>query len=103
MDKEQIIKHKVCKYQGLTSSLYFIDVSKSEQLKLYEEQLLEDKKLLENKTGVNTCNIENVIPIYTYTGSWVTNTIIQLECDLDKPYSWVELSTETNPQAIVMR
>lgn len=91
------------RYLGLTSSLYFIDVSKSEQLKLYEEQLLEDKKLLENKTEMNTCNIENVIPIYTYTGSWVTNTIIQLECDLDKPYSWVELSTETNPQAIVMR
>ena len=91
------------RYQGLTSSLYFIDVSKSEQLKFYEEQLLEDKKLLENKTEMNTCNIENVIPIYTYTGSWVTNTIIQLECDLDKPYSWVELSTETNPNAIVMR
>lgn len=91
------------RYQGLTSSLYFIDVSKSEQLKFYEEQLLEDKKLLENKTEENTCNIENVIPIYTYTGSWVTNTIIQLECDLDKPYSWVELSTETNPNAIVMR
>lgn len=91
------------RYQGLTSSLYFIDVNKSEQLKFYEEQLLEDKKLLANKTEENTCNIENVIPIYTYTGSWVTNTIIQLECDLDKPYSWVELSTETNPQAIVMR
>lgn len=91
------------RYQGLTSSLYFIDVSKSEQLKFYEEQLLGDKKLLENKTEMNTCNIENVIPIYTYTGSWVTNTIIQMECDLDKPYSWVELSTETNPQAIVMR
>lgn len=91
------------RYQGLTSSLYFIDVSKSEQLKFYEEQLLEDKKLLANKTEENTCNIENVIPIYTYTGSWVTNTIIQLECDLDKPYSWVELSTETNPNAIVMR
>lgn len=91
------------RYQGLTSSLYFIDVNQDEQLKFYEEQLLEDKKLLENKTEENTCNIENVIPIYTYTGSWVTNTIIQLECDLDKPYSWVELSTETNPQAIVMR
>lgn len=91
------------RYQGLTSSLYFIDVSKSEQLKFYEEQLLEDKKLLENKTEENTCNVENVIPIYAYTGSWVTNTIIQMECDLDKPYSWVELSTETNPQAIVMR
>lgn len=91
------------RYQGLTSSLYFIDVNRDEQLKFYEEQLLEDKKLLENKTEINTCNIENVIPIYTYTGSWVTNTIIQLECDLDKPYSWVELSTETNPQAIVMR
>lgn len=91
------------RYQGLTSSLYFIDVNRDEQLKFYEEQLLEDKKLLENKTEENTCNIENVIPIYTYTGSWVTNTIIQMECDLDKPYSWVELSTETNPNAIVMR
>lgn len=91
------------RYQGLTSSLYFIDTNKDEQLKFYEEQLLEDKKLLENKTEGNTCNVENVIPIYTYTGSWVTNTIIQLECDLDKPYSWVELSTETNPNAIVMR
>lgn len=91
------------RYQGLTSSLYFIDVNKDEQLKFYEEQLLEDKKLLENKTEENTCNVENVIPIYTYTGSWVTNTIIQLECNLDKPYSWVELSTETNPNAIVMR
>ena len=91
------------RYQGLTSSLYFIDVTQDEQLKFYEEQLLEDKKLLENKTEENTCNIENVIPIYTYTGSWVTNTIVQMECDLDKPYSWVELSTETNPNAIVMR
>ena len=43
------------RYNGMESSVFFIDTKKDDEMKLYRKLLEEDEKLLENKTTTNTC------------------------------------------------
>lgn len=90
------------RYDGMESSVFFIDTKKDDEMKLYRNLLEEDEKLLQDKTTTNTCNNQNIIPIYNLTGTWVMTGIQAIENDERKPFTWVDLSAESTPTNLVM-
>lgn len=161
------------RYDNLSASLYLIDTHQPDQLKYYEEQLLADKKQLEDNTPAfvpwteeevkeilwasfmncetfageiikmdkgdykaivcpndgkgcrhpvclknttdlmnrrqtprsqtNTCLARNIIDIYTYTSSFVTAAIRQIEEKNPQPFVHIETSTDPMPVHMILR
>ena len=90
------------RYDGMESSVFFIDTKKDDEMELYRELLEEDEKLLQDKTTENTCNNQNIIPIYNLTGTWVMTGIQAIENDERKPFTWVDLSATSTPTNLIM-